>query len=227
MKHKKQVFSYCMMQYSMKLNKCCAVDQNFRFLFKKSACSVLIFLAIISCFSFLLKHICLLMHCSFGQTAIFLIGGVTKEVCPVALYLRSGDICVMMEEARLAYHAVPRILPAETRRFTQAFHSPDTHKQSAPGTKCEALEESTETKFPSDSTVDTYYDQESMDTSDGHSNLDQNAEGHVFSSFFKSNDWERYEDYMKSSRINVNVRQVLQHGQTFPKQEAEREVISR
>ena len=51
---------------------------------------------------------------SFGQDAIFLLGGPTKATKPTPILLRSGDICVMSGPARLAYHAVPRILrPAE------------------------------------------------------------------------------------------------------------------
>ncbi|XP_013411477.1 nucleic acid dioxygenase ALKBH1 [Lingula anatina] len=52
-----------------------------------------------------------LLSISFGQSAIFLLGGVTKSVKPVAMYINSGDVVVMSGAARLAYHAVPRILP--------------------------------------------------------------------------------------------------------------------
>ncbi|KAH8235769.1 hypothetical protein KR032_007008 [Drosophila birchii] len=47
---------------------------------------------------------------SFGQTAIFLIGGRSLEETPTALLLQSGDVLVMSGESRLCYHAVPRIL---------------------------------------------------------------------------------------------------------------------
>ncbi|XP_022087595.1 LOW QUALITY PROTEIN: nucleic acid dioxygenase ALKBH1-like [Acanthaster planci] len=50
---------------------------------------------------------------SFGQSAIFLLGGRTKEISPLAMYLHSGDIIIMGGQSRLAYHAVPRILMAE------------------------------------------------------------------------------------------------------------------
>ncbi|XP_024937340.1 nucleic acid dioxygenase ALKBH1 [Cephus cinctus] len=52
-----------------------------------------------------------LFSISFGQTAIFLIGGLTQEEPAVAMYLRSGDIVVMSEGSRLRYHGVPKILP--------------------------------------------------------------------------------------------------------------------
>lgn len=47
---------------------------------------------------------------SFGQEAIFLLGGETLDVRPVAIRVRSGDVMVMSGPSRLSYHAVPRIL---------------------------------------------------------------------------------------------------------------------
>ncbi|XP_035665111.1 nucleic acid dioxygenase ALKBH1-like [Branchiostoma floridae] len=47
---------------------------------------------------------------SFGQTAVFLLGGKTKSVKPMAMFLRNGDIMVMSGDTRLAYHGVPKIL---------------------------------------------------------------------------------------------------------------------
>lgn len=46
---------------------------------------------------------------SFGQPAIFLIGGTERdhEVSPILL--QSGDIVIMSGESRLFYHAVPRV----------------------------------------------------------------------------------------------------------------------
>nr|XP_023030002.1 nucleic acid dioxygenase ALKBH1 [Leptinotarsa decemlineata] len=54
-----------------------------------------------------------LFSLSFGQTAIFLIGGKTLEEKPTSLFLRSGDIIIMSKESRLAYHAVPKIIHTE------------------------------------------------------------------------------------------------------------------
>lgn len=48
---------------------------------------------------------------SLGNAAIFLIGGLTRDVVPIPILLRSGDIIVMSGPAcRRAYHGVPRIL---------------------------------------------------------------------------------------------------------------------
>ena len=69
---------------------------------------------------------------SFGQSCIFLIGGPTKETEPVPLFLHSGDICLMTGEARLSYHAVPRIYPSDNLYFHDCFHDKgnDPHDQS-------------------------------------------------------------------------------------------------
>lgn len=50
-----------------------------------------------------------LISISFGQPAIFLIGGETKQTRPTAIFLRSGDIIISQDECRQVYHAVPRV----------------------------------------------------------------------------------------------------------------------
>ncbi|KDQ14571.1 hypothetical protein BOTBODRAFT_32704 [Botryobasidium botryosum FD-172 SS1] len=52
-----------------------------------------------------------LVSISLGNAAIFLIGGLTRDVEPVPILLRSGDVVVMSGPGcRRAYHGVPRIL---------------------------------------------------------------------------------------------------------------------
>ncbi|CCM07222.1 uncharacterized protein FIBRA_09567 [Fibroporia radiculosa] len=52
-----------------------------------------------------------LVSISLGCAAIFLIGGLTRDVEPTAILLRSGDVVIMSGPAcRRAYHGVPRIL---------------------------------------------------------------------------------------------------------------------
>ncbi|XP_076238747.1 alpha-ketoglutarate-dependent dioxygenase AlkB [Calliopsis andreniformis] len=55
-----------------------------------------------------------LFSISFGQTAIFLIGGSTQDDPASAIFLQSGDVVVMSGNSRLKYHGVPKILPATT-----------------------------------------------------------------------------------------------------------------
>lgn len=57
-----------------------------------------------------------LFSISFGQEAIFLIGGNSIEDKAEAMTLRSGDVLVMSKSARLRYHGVPRIMPSSERK---------------------------------------------------------------------------------------------------------------
>ena len=50
---------------------------------------------------------------SIGRSAIFMIGGRTKDIQPVPILVRSGDVVVMSGESRYCYHGVPHILSAE------------------------------------------------------------------------------------------------------------------
>ena len=47
---------------------------------------------------------------SIGCTAIFLLGGLSRDEEPLPLFLRSGDVLLMGGQSRLCYHGVPRIL---------------------------------------------------------------------------------------------------------------------
>lgn len=48
---------------------------------------------------------------SLGLSAIFMIGGRTKDQLPKTMILESGDACVMSKFSRLCYHGVPKVLP--------------------------------------------------------------------------------------------------------------------
>lgn len=48
---------------------------------------------------------------SLGCSAVFLMGGVTKNVKPIPVLVRSGDVVIMTEESRRCYHGVPCIFP--------------------------------------------------------------------------------------------------------------------
>ena len=47
---------------------------------------------------------------SLGCSGIFLLGGRSKDIAPVPILLRSGDVVVMSGESRYCYHGVPVIL---------------------------------------------------------------------------------------------------------------------
>ena len=54
---------------------------------------------------------------SFGNEAIFLMGGRTTETAPLAMRVRSGDVVIMGGETRLCYHGVPRIIEGSAPAF--------------------------------------------------------------------------------------------------------------
>jgi len=56
---------------------------------------------------------------SFGQSAIFLLGGTSLDTKPTAMFLNSGDIIIMSKESRLCYHGVPKIICATNRSWNQ------------------------------------------------------------------------------------------------------------
>ena len=95
-----------------------------------------------------------LVSISLGNAAIFLIGGLTRDVEPVPILLRSGDVVIMSgPSCRRAYHGVPRILEGSL----------------PPHLKSENI---------------------------GDHDLE----------------WAPYDQYMQTTRININVRQVFPKG---------------
>ncbi|XP_066128472.1 nucleic acid dioxygenase ALKBH1 [Saccopteryx bilineata] len=59
-----------------------------------------------------LDHSKPLLSFSFGQSAVFLLGGLKRDEAPTAMFMHSGDIMVMSGFSRLLNHAVPKVLPS-------------------------------------------------------------------------------------------------------------------
>ncbi|XP_060664030.1 nucleic acid dioxygenase ALKBH1 [Drosophila nasuta] len=76
-----------------------------------------------------LNHSAPLFSYSFGQSAIFLIGGTTLNEKPSAIYLRSGDVLVMSEASRLCYHAVPRVMTTDQEPWNIVESKANTSKE--------------------------------------------------------------------------------------------------
>lgn len=55
-----------------------------------------------------------LVSLSIGRPGIFLIGGFSRDVEPIAILLRSGDAVILAGDSRRSYHGVPRIFPLKT-----------------------------------------------------------------------------------------------------------------
>ena len=52
---------------------------------------------------------CPVVSVSFGCAAVFLLGGLSREMPPVALWVHSGDAMVLGGQTRLAFHAMARV----------------------------------------------------------------------------------------------------------------------
>ncbi|EAT45815.2 AAEL002945-PA [Aedes aegypti] len=121
---------------------------------------------------------------SFGQPAVFLIGGPTRDEKPDALLLRSGDVIVMTRASRLCYHAVPKVFPClESSR--ERWAEPEAEEESA--------------TLATKEVVPAAYAAAVWD--DSHRNRGWQSTGNGFA------------DYISNSRININIRQVLNEGE--------------
>lgn len=76
------------------------------------SCNMVIALLTTEKYSTPSQYIIFLFFDSFGQSAVFLLGGPCRQDPPTAMYMHSGDVMVMSGQSRLLYHAVPRIVPA-------------------------------------------------------------------------------------------------------------------
>ena len=228
---------------------------------------------------------------SFGQTAIFLLGGQTKDTSPTAMFLHSGDIIIMGGPARLAYHAVPKILPGKDGNLPQCLQlnpelsaSTEVSQTSSDGLHC------TNPSKCTSCSVDDIHERTNVQTDTGSNDFNNDSKAHSISAHISTSDsdrrteslsvskkrsnesegssskalcteqsisstsniesrtssstelqsskcvndsekidicsdlrklccnehWGPLGDYMKSSRINVSVRQVMKPGQGFP-----------
>lgn len=126
------------------------------------------------------------MKCSLGNAAVFLIGGLTRDVEPVPVLLRSGDVLIMSGPAcRRAYHG--SLFSFMTRSNVLSLR----HLRSPFIGVPRILENSLPEHLV-------------HDPSSSSAALNRTEAG--------DGDWAPYAEYMKTTRINVNVRQVFPKG---------------
>ncbi|GAB1604819.1 hypothetical protein Ahia01_000763400 [Argonauta hians] len=130
---------------------------------------------------------------SFGQDAIFLLGGETKAVKPLAFHLRTGDICVMAGQSRLCYHAIPRVFTSKHFEISCNSSIDDEIRH---------LNSLSNTNENIQSTLEN--------------STDYCKTNQLMLTTLNSLQWDTYEQFLSDSRINISVRQVLKHGQCFP-----------
>lgn len=128
---------------------------------------------------------------SFGQTAIFLLGGPSLDVAPTALYIKSGDIVIMSGLSRKCYHGIPKIVPSQETPWTTDSISTLTNSNF----QCKSIEENEDcspckrTKLAATSVQSEMLEKISCEKF-----------------------WKPFCKYIEHSRINMNVRQVLFQG---------------
>jgi alkylated DNA repair protein alkB family protein 1 len=148
----------------------------------------------------------LLSFVSFGQSAIFLLGGLSADEKPTAMLIHSGDIVIMSGASRLCYHGIPRILSTDATPWNDV----DSWTEYLPR-KC--------------GDYSAVCDTEDCASRKGIMKQTNSAffpscfSSEIIHSCVENNFWEPFGNYLKSSRINMNVRQVLEPGvRTLPQQ---------
>lgn len=171
-----------------------------------------------------------------------MLGGKTKEEEASAMFLKSGDIVVicnlfpnkiliislfnvifeyfskficffylqqcMSKESRLCYHAVPRIIKTNTDWVNLPLNETDEmHHKEQEITTIENVEED----IDSDEGNKNRKKRRLTSPSDNEYN-DEFVEC-LWNSIADSKQWKPFGDYITDCRINVNVRQVLEHGE--------------
>ena len=145
---------------------------------------------------------------SFGQSAIFLIGGQTRQVQPKALLLSSGDIVIMSGDSRLAYHGVPRVLPPATGTEVPDCLSVDGLRQQMQSEGGCVCQKRMEISRDIDEKAAGTRTRDEVPEGDRHCSACPSCQELVHS-------WPMFVTYLSVSRINVNVRQVVSEKRTF------------
>ena len=58
---------------------------------------------------------------SLGDTALFRIGGTKRNDSTSSFRVQSGDIVILENESRFAYHGIDRIIPARSTLLARSF----------------------------------------------------------------------------------------------------------
>lgn len=122
---------------------------------------------------------------SMGSTAVFLLGGDTRQEEPVACYLRSGDVSILGGASRLRLHGVARILMGDT---------PDYLKLDALGSVM--INPNGLSLHDAFGDSDVTSEEEKQTEADTESTISRETE-------------ELLLRYLQGTRVNINVRQVF------------------
>ncbi|CAL8068554.1 unnamed protein product [Orchesella dallaii] len=150
-----------------------------------------------------------LFSLSYGQSAIFLIGGKTKNERPQPVLLQSGDIAIMSGESRLSYHGVPKILPASSETWNMndvTYPKPESPDRQDSHKRIKLYDACNTVTVDSTSPLSPYeHDCEHFKTTINDQSVLCRLQNMKWTPFLQN--------YISKSRINLNIRQVLFPGQ--------------
>ena len=130
---------------------------------------------------------------------MFLLGGLGIDEKPTAMLIHSGDVIIMSGVSRLCYHGVPRILSTDETPWNDVDSASECPQRSC----CDHL---------------ATCDAEDRGNTKGHrkeTNLTSFPPCYSFEIIHSCAEncfWEPFGNYLRMSRINMNVRQVLHPG---------------
>lgn len=130
------------------------------------------------------------------------------------MFLHSGDVCVMSGLSRLAYHAVPLVLPSPDTTALACLLTCGCSRQCELDKDGELSHEGHEQAHTSGcdgKNGGVKHAGEKLHDCKCHTNESKKIKLCVSDTEFAP-----YLEYLKTSRINMNVRQVLAPGQTLP-----------
>ncbi|KAF8822414.1 hypothetical protein IE077_003798 [Cardiosporidium cionae] len=139
-----------------------------------------------------------LVSISLGAPCVFLLGFQSRQEPPLPLILRSGDVLLLSKDSRLSYHGIPKLLysPISSSSSSTAIEMPPFEGAFPP---CATSWLSLETVMEKQSSISL------SKTMQWKSTLQSSDE--IFSNE-KSIQKASYENFMKTHRINLSIRQV-------------------
>ena len=166
--------------------------------------------------------IALLFFCSFGQAAVFLLGGQSIDDEPTAMYIRSGDVVIMSGYSRLCYHGIPKIMKSTSAPWEPDTVLRDDLKRDFNSSHADSQTAETKTDSTANSAHEVSQNQSpepkkrKLDTT----SLIDKVECFKIEHLCDDKFWSPFKKYVEHSRINMNVRQVLHAGQNALKSNA-------
>lgn len=116
---------------------------------------------------------------------------------PVAMFIHSGDIVIMSGVSRLCYHGIPRILSTDKTPWNVV----DSRAECMQRNCCD---------YPVMNDTEYYGSERRLRKETNSTFFLSYFSSEIINSCEENYFWEPFGNYLRTSRINMNVRQVLQ-----------------